>query len=125
MTSKVRQTQIRDIPFFENYITYINLKYMAKDRSMTYGGYMAEILLSYCADKDYTHPPAINTAKLYHEVVKMVAHLEGTTIPQVIEKVAAEAIRKEYKVAAPMQPVAEIVPSKTKSSFFDLNRGVK
>jgi hypothetical protein len=119
--SKSEPCRIREIPFFQNYFVYLQLKDGARKKNVTYGHYMADLLRDYCLAHNYPVPDAITTSRTYHDICCKVASIEGIPISQVIEKIAVEKIGMAYQ-----QPVAKpVVEEKKKGSVWDLNRDAK
>lgn len=112
--------RIRDIPFYQNYFVYLQLKDGARKRRVTYGHYVADLLKEYCIKHNHQVPDTITTPRTYHDICERVASAESITVSQLIEKIAVESVGLAYQ--APVNKVAE--PQK-KGSIFDLNRDAK
>jgi hypothetical protein len=121
---RVEPCRIREIPFFQNYYVYLQLKDNAKKQKVTYGHYMVDLLLDYCRRHNYDVPTKVGTPKTYHEVCEKVASIEGILVSQVIEKIAVESVGLSYQI-----PVAgaggKVADGQKKGSFFDLNRDAR
>jgi hypothetical protein len=117
---KLEPCRIRDIPFFQNYFVYLQLKDNAKKLKVTYGHYMADLLHAYCTKHNIDVPTKIGTSKSYHEVCDKVASVEGISVSQVIEKIAVETVGMAYQQPSTQKPVEP-----KKGSVWDLNRDAK
>lgn len=122
-TPRKEPCRIREIPFFQNYFVYLQVKDNARKQGTTYGHYMSDLLISYSKNHNYNIQPTVTTAKAYHEACTTIAHIEGISVSQVIEKIANEAIGQAYRTVEQPSHVADKTKPKTGlGSIFDLNR---
>ena len=102
-----------DIPFFQDYFTYLKAKKASKKLGIKYRVYIVQSITEYIDSTDGIDSSikgkAINTPERFWDVCNTLATAEGLSIAQFIEKVIAAKVGEIYK---PIIATPAVIPTK-------------